>query len=83
MKTQSIQNKWRKFKLNMERFTGLNIRDFSPMKLFTGIYFCGALVSYAYFLTTIGECMGLWGEPNDLSTQHCVYIFIQYVDIAS
>ena len=22
--------------------------------------------------------MALWGEPNELSIQHCVYIFMQY-----
>ena len=29
---------------------------------------------------TLGECIALWGEPNELSIQHHVYIFIQYVD---
>ena len=24
--------------------------------------------------------MALWGEPNELSIQYCIYIFIQYVD---
>ena len=28
----------------------------------------------------LGECMALWGEPNELSIQHHVYIFMQYVD---
>ena len=28
----------------------------------------------------LGECMALWGEPNEPSIQHHVYIFMQYVD---
>ena len=28
----------------------------------------------------LGECIALWGKPNELSMQHHVYIFIQYVD---
>ena len=28
----------------------------------------------------LGECIALWGEPNELSMQHHVYIFMQYVD---
>ena len=33
-----------------------------------------------YFdLDTLGECIVLWGEPNELSIQHHVYIFMQYV----
>ena len=28
----------------------------------------------------LGECIALWGEPNELSIQHRVYIFMQYVD---
>ena len=28
----------------------------------------------------IGECMALWGEPNEPSIQHKVYIFMQCVD---
>ena len=27
----------------------------------------------------LGECIALWGEPNELSIQHRIYIFIQYV----
>ena len=30
--------------------------------------------------TALGECMALWGEPNELSIQHHVYIFMQHVD---
>ena len=33
--------------------------------------------SYLYIL---GECIALWGEPNELSIQYRIYIFIQYVD---
>ena len=29
---------------------------------------------------TLGECMALWGEPNEPSIQHQVYIFMQCVD---
>ena len=29
---------------------------------------------------TLGECIALWGEPNELSIQHHIYIFMQYVD---
>ena len=36
--------------VNGERFAGLNIRGFSLMKFFTGI-FHGALVSSVYYLT--------------------------------
>ena len=32
------------------------------------------------FSTILGECIALWDEPNELSIQHHVYIFIQYVD---
>ena len=28
----------------------------------------------------LGECMALWGKPNEPCIQHHVYIFIQYVD---
>ena len=28
----------------------------------------------------IGACMALWDEPNELSIQHCVDIFMQYAD---
>ena len=31
-------------------------------------------------LYTLGECIALWGEPNELSIQYRIYIFIQYVD---
>ena len=31
-------------------------------------------------LYTLGECMALWGEPNELSIQHRVYILMQYAD---
>ena len=31
-------------------------------------------------VSSLGECIALWGEPNELSIQHHVYIFIQYVD---
>ena len=36
--------------VNMERFTGLNIRSFSPVK-FSRKYFCDALASSVYYLT--------------------------------
>ena len=29
---------------------------------------------------TLGECMALWGEPNEPSIQRKVYIFMQCVD---
>ena len=32
------------------------------------------------YVCMLGECMAFWGEPNKLSIQHCVYIFMQYVD---
>ena len=32
------------------------------------------------FLYILGECIALWGKPNELSIQHRVYIFMQYVD---
>ena len=28
----------------------------------------------------LGECIALWGEPNELSIRYRIYIFIQYVD---
>ena len=28
----------------------------------------------------LGECIALWGEPNELSIQYRIYIFMQYVD---
>ena len=28
----------------------------------------------------LGECIALWGELNELSIQHRVHIFMQYVD---
>ena len=28
----------------------------------------------------LGECIALWGKPNELSIQYRVYIFMQYVD---
>ena len=31
-------------------------------------------------LPILGECIALWGEPYELSIQHRVYIFMQYVD---
>ena len=38
------------FTVNGERFAGLNICGFSPMK-FSQEYFCGALASSVYYLT--------------------------------
>ena len=35
---------------------------------------------YSYFLLLLGECMALWGKPNEISIQHHVDILIQYVD---
>ena len=32
-----------------------------------------------YIYYTVGECIALWGEPNELSIHHLVYIFMQYV----
>ena len=32
-------------------------------------------------LVGLGECMELWGEPNEPGIQHQVYIFMQCVDI--
>ena len=38
-------------------------------------------VSYEVtYVPILGECIALWGEPNELSIQHRVYIFMQYVD---
>ena len=34
----------------------------------------------AIFDILLGECMALWDKPNELSIQHLVYIFMQYVD---
>ena len=31
-------------------------------------------------VSTLGECIALWGEPNELSIQYRIYIFMQYVD---
>ena len=31
-------------------------------------------------LYKLGECMALWGEPNEPSIQHQLYIFRQCVD---
>ena len=31
------------------------------------------------YLLILGECIALWGEPNELSIQYRIYIFIQYV----
>ena len=28
----------------------------------------------------LGECIALWGKPNELSIQYRIYIFMQYVD---
>ena len=39
-----------------------------------------ALDSLAYFSHRLGECMALWGEPNEPSIQHQVYIFMQCID---
>ena len=36
--------------------------------------------SYNNIILLLGECMALWGEPNEFSIQHHVYIFMQYVD---
>ena len=33
-----------------------------------------------HMLLLLGECIALWGEPNELSIQHHVYIFMQHVD---
>ena len=35
------------------------------------------------YVLLLGECIALWDEPNELSIQHHVYIFMQYVDIYS
>ena len=37
--------------VNIKRFAGLNICGFSPMKIFVGIYCCGALASNVNYLT--------------------------------
>ena len=43
---------------------------------------CLTLVTTAQVLTNmpLSECMALWGQPDELSIQHHVYIFMQYVD---
>ena len=28
----------------------------------------------------LGECIALWGKPNEPCIQHQVYIFMQYID---
>ena len=38
------------------------------------------LIEQSLYVLQLGECMALWGEPNELSIQHCVHIFMQYVD---
>ena len=43
------------------------------------IKFCTISLFY-YMLILLGECIALWGEPNELSIQYHVYIFMQYVD---
>ena len=40
--------------------------------LTTGSELCSCII--------LGECTALWDEPNELSIQHYVYIFMQYVD---
>ena len=30
--------------------------------------------------TILGDCVVLWGQPNEPSIQHHVYFFMQYVD---
>ena len=57
------------------------------------VHFLGLVISYFKLVTKkactndvaiaccmLGECIALWGEPNELSIQYCIYIFIQYVD---
>ena len=41
--------------------------------------FDNRLASYSY-VAKLGECIALWDEPNELSIQYRIYIFIQYVD---
>ena len=38
------------------------------------------LTAVHYTVYIISECIALWDEPNELSIQHDVYIFIQYID---
>ena len=32
------------------------------------------------YVKLLGKCIALWDEPNELSIQHRVYIFMQCVD---
>ena len=34
----------------------------------------------AMYVYKLGECMALWGKPNEPSIQHQGYIFMQCVD---
>ena len=39
-----------------------------------------SMVARVHNTLKLGECIALWGEPNELSIQYHIYIFIQYVD---
>ena len=32
------------------------------------------------YVRILGECIALWGEPNELNIQYRSYIFMEYVD---
>ena len=38
------------------------------------------IVTQIMMYSRLGECIALWGEPNELSIHYRIYIFIQYVD---
>ena len=51
-----------------------------------GMTYCQGMIKFAWTQEELseqqllGECIALWGGPNELSIQYHVYIFMQYVD---
>ena len=39
-----------------------------------------ALLHAFHIYVLLGECMALWGKPNEPNIQHLVYIFMQCID---
>ena len=55
----------------------------SPVYMHVEVYLLALVVrscTCSYMYIKLGECMALWGEPNEPSIQHQVYIFMQCVD---
>ena len=52
------------------------------MYIFTTYDYIAITISTKYMaiIAILGEYIALWGEPNELSIQYRIYIFIQYVD---